>query len=212
MWPHDETLDDGSLTPEQSLALVEAQRARVAQETDVNTVLLYGAWGLAWFLGFGLWALSEGTDPVVALPSGLVGAVFGLLIVGAAVVTMVHSMRAGRGLRGRDQVRGAMYGWTWMLAFAALFVVMWALHQQDAPEPLLRLLWPVLSCLLVAVMQMMGGAIWTDAYQFGIGAWILLCTGAGAVLGLPGFYLLMSLAGGGGFLLMAAWLGLRRNR
>lgn len=208
----DETLDDGTLSPEQSMALIEAQRARVEQQTDVNVIVLYGIWGAAWFLGFGLWAVTDGDDPWLDLPRGVVGALFGAMIIGAMLVTTWHSIRVSRGLRGDEQVRGAMYGWTWMLSFAAMFAVMWALYSQDAPEPVLELLWPVLSCLLVGVMQMMGGAVWKDAYQFGIGVWILLCTGAGAFLGLPGFNIVMSLAGGGGFLLMAAWFVLRRRR
>jgi hypothetical protein len=210
-----ESLDDASLTPEQSLALIEAQRARVEAQTDVNPVVLYGVWGIAWLLGFGLWAVTDqgdGGSRLLDIPRGVVGTVFGLLIAGAMAATMWHSIRASRGLRGREQLRGAMYGWSWTLAFAALFVVMAGIDRAGAPQELTNLLWPLLSCLLAGVMQTMGGAVWNDVYLFGIGIWILVCTAVGGFLGLPGFNVLMALAGGGGFLVMAAWFGLRRRR
>ncbi len=211
----DEMLDDDSLTPEQSLALIEAQRSRVEAQTDVNPVVLYGVWGVAWLLGFGLWALTENDadgSRLLDIPRGVVGATFGVLIVSAMAVTMWHSIRASRGLRGEEQLRGAMYGWCWTLAFGALFVVMLGIDRAGAPQELTNLLWPLLSCLLVGVMQMMGGAVWKDVYLFGIGVWILVCTGIGGFLGLPGFNVVMALAGGGGFLVMAAWFTLRRRR
>jgi hypothetical protein len=212
----DETLDDDSLTPEQSLALIEAQRARVESQTDVDPVVLYGVWGVAWLLGFGLWAVTEnganGSGPWLDIPRGVVGVTFGLLIAGAMAATMWHSLRVSRGLRGEEQQRGAMYGWSWTIAFAALFVVMAGIHRAGAPQELTNLLWPLLSCLLVGVMQTMGGAVWKDFYLFGIGIWILVCTAIGGFLGLPGFNVVMALAGGGGFLVMAAWFTLRRRR
>ncbi len=211
----DETLDDGSLTAEQSLALIEAQRSRVQAETDVDPVLLYGVWGTAWLVGFGLWALTASRgdgDRVLDLPAGLVGASFAVLLVSAAAVTTWHSVRAGRGLRGEGQMRGAMYGGSWFLAFVGLFAVMAAVGRQGASDELMSLLSPLLACLLVGVMQMMGGAVWKDRALFAIGVWVLLCTAVGGLLGLPDFYLVMSLAGGGGFLLGAGWHLLRRKR
>ncbi len=211
----DETLDDGSLTAEQSLALIESQRARVEAETDVDPVLLYGVWGAAWLVGFGLWALTAlqaDGGRVLDLPDPLVGGVFAVLIVSAAAVTTWHGVRAGRGLRGEGQMRGAMYGWSWFLAFVGLFAVMSAIGRQGASDELMSLLSPLLACLLVGVMQMMGGAVWKDRALFAIGVWVLLCTAVAGLLGLPNFYVVMSLAGGGGFLLGAGWHLLRRRR
>ena len=76
----------------------------------------------------------------------------------------------------------------------------------------MALLWPALSGLITGLLYVGGGAAWDDPSQFGVGAWILVTTGAGCLLGLPGLYLVMGLAGGGGLLAAAAWFHLRRPR
>ena len=64
--------------------------------------------------------------------------------------------------------------------------------------------------LVVGLLYLAGGALWQDRVQYGLGLWILLASRAGALVGTPGIYLVMSLAGGGGFLLAAASHSLRR--
>ena len=72
------------------------------------------------------------------------------------------------------------------------------------------MLWTTLPPLLVGVLYMMGAAVWQDRAGFGLGAWILAITCLAALAGLPGVYLVMSLAGGGGFLAAAMWFQVRR--
>jgi hypothetical protein len=70
-------------------------------------------------------------------------------------------------------------------------------------------LWSAGSGLVVGILYLVGGALWQDRVQYGLGAWILAASAAGALAGSPAVYLVMSLAGGGGFLLAAAWFAVR---
>ena len=46
----------------------------------------------------------------------------------------------------------------------------------------------------------MGGALWGSWVMYGVGLWTLLGAAASVYAGVPGNYLVLSLAGGGGFL------------
>jgi hypothetical protein len=200
------------LSPSESLALVAAQQAHVRSRTDVHVELVYGAWGLAWLLGFAaLWSAGSSAAPV-RLPTPVAGTVLGVLMLGALAVTLVHTHRQVRGVRSDDDLRGALYGWTWFLAFSALTAVMVTLGRRGVDPALLDLLWPALSGLMVAVLYMMGAAVWRDPHMFALGAWFAVCVVAGVVAGTPGMFAVMSLAGGGGFLLAAVYFALRRRR
>lgn len=202
-------MDEDVLEPAERLALIEAQQRVVSRAVDVDPRLLYGVWGVAWFVGFALHALSWGADSVTGWHPAVAGSVLGLLLAGAAVVTAVHAARTGRGISGPSTWVGAVYGWSWFLAFLGLFAVNTAvLRTADDPD-LGALLWPSTSGLLVGVLYLMGAAVWRDRYQFGLGLWILVVTCTGALLGLPWLFWMLSLAGGGGFLLAAAWFAVR---
>nr|WP_297429553.1 hypothetical protein [uncultured Actinotalea sp.] len=190
--------------------LIAEQRARVEAATDVDARVLFGAWGMAWLVGFtALWlALRE--DPVVARQAGF--AVFGVALSAAAVVTAVHLARRSSGVRGGSAVQGAMYGWAWFLAFGGVFALGAGLDRTGAPFLLVAHAQTVVSALLVAALYMAGGAMWGDRTQFVLGAWIAVVTAAGAVVGPPHTLLVMALAGGGGMLVAALAHHLRRAR
>lgn len=194
-----------TLTPEQTLALIESQRAKVDAELEVDPSRLYAAWGGAWLVGFAGLYLSSGTDPLLDSARGVAFGLFFALLSAAAAFTAVHIIRATRGLRGVSATSGAMYGWSWMLSFASLPVILSSVERLGASPPAIDLLWTALPGLLVGVHYMMAGAMWQDRLGFALGAWILISTCLGALAGLPGAYLVMSLAGGGGFLLASLW-------
>ncbi len=209
----DDRPDDGTdLSPAESLALVQAQTARVRAGTDVRVELLYGAWGLAWLLGFAaLWAAGSPSSPV-RLPTPVAGVVLAVLMLAAVVVTVTHTTRQTRGVVSPDALRGALYGWSWFVSFAGLSAVLITLGRQGVDPDLLDVLWPACSCLLVAALYMMGSAVWRDPHMFALGAWFAVCVVAGVIVGTPGMFAVMSLAGGGGFLATATWFAVRHRR
>lgn len=192
------------------MALIEDQRAQVGRELDVNPVVLYTAWGLAWTLGFTAFALTAGE--VVAAPRWAAGIVFFALQITAMVITTVHVTQAARGIRGVSAEVGAMYGWSWALGFGALAFINTGLVRLGLTDEQTAVLWPASSLLIVGVLYLAGGALWRDRFQFGLGVWVLVTDAVSVFAGTPANYVVLAIAGGGGFLVAAAWFALRRSR
>lgn len=205
-----EDLDRPELSAAESLALIEQQRSRVDRDLDVNVALLYGAWGVAWTLGFAsFYLIGSGEVDAPWWAAGLLN--FGLL--GAAIaVTSVHSARVARGVRGVSAEIGTMYGLAWTLGFVAMAAVNVGLTRLGLTDEQVAALWPAASLLVVGLLYLAGGALWRDRFQYGLGIWILVTDAVSVFAGVPGNYLVLSIAGGGGFLAAAAWFGVRRRR
>lgn len=206
---HEDALDLAA-----SAALIADQRARVATALDPDGRLLFGAWGIAWLLGFGIQWASWPRDggPVLDVPDGVAPAVFGGALMTAMVITAVHLARRSVGVRGTSARQGAMYGWAWFLGFAGIMVLGLMTHRLGAEPDVVSLVMTVSSALLVGTLYMAGGAVWGDRTQWALGAWICVVTVVGALAGVPALHLVMALAGGGGMLAAAAVDGVRRAR
>ncbi|HEY2766530.1 MAG TPA: hypothetical protein VGJ13_21345 [Pseudonocardiaceae bacterium] len=204
------TEDSAELSAAESLAVIELQRAQVGKELTVNPALLYGTWGVAWTVGFTACALTSG----MGAPgwSWVGGAIFFALLVAAMVITGVHIARATRGVRGLSSEVGAMYGWSWALGFAALGFINTGLINLGLTDEQISVLWPSSALLVVGVLYLAGGALWRDRFQFRLGVWVLITDTASVFAGVPGNYVVLAIAGGGGLLVAAAWFALRRNR
>ncbi|WP_337062464.1 hypothetical protein [Kineococcus sp. G2] len=194
------------------LALIEDQQRLVRRAVGVDARLLYGVWGLTWLAGFGLAAATGGREPLLSVPDALPGAVLAVLLTGAGLTTLLHSVRVGRGLSGPGARTAVLYGWSWVLGFLALTAVNTAVVTTATGPAVADLLWPASSGLFVGVMYLFGGTLWREPAQFGLGAWLLLTTAGGALLGPPALLWVMSLGGGGAFLAVAARYALRRGR
>ena len=146
------------------------------------------------------------------MPAAPAAVLFGACITGAIAVTIVHITRRTSGLRGESSRVGALYGWAWFLALGTQTVILNAAYRHGLPDELNALLWPVLSGLVVGTLYLAGGALWQEDLQYRLGVWILVASAAGAIAGYPGVYLVMCLAGGGGFLAAAAYYAVRMRR
>ena len=200
--------------PADQLRLVAEQQARTHAALAPDERLLFGAWGVAWSVGFGaIWLASPGREggPLLPVPFWSVGLLLFVLLVAAGAVTAVHAIRVGRGITGVSSRTGAMYGWGWFLGFAMLPAIVLGAERLGAPQEVIGLLWPAVSGLIVGLLYIGGAAAWDDPMQFVIGAWIMVTTGIGCLLGLQALFLVMCLAGGGGFLAAAAWVAVRRG-
>lgn len=193
-----------------SLALVADQQRALRRLVEPDNRLLFAVWGLAWLLGYALlWWSSDRTG---ASPGGLAFAGFAALLVAAVVVTMVHTISRSRVVSGPSATAGAMYGWAWTISFVAVYLVMSGLERAGLAGEPLHLAWNALPCLIVGLLYLGGGAMWQARGLYVLGVWILLVAGAATVVGLPGTYLVMAGAGGGGFLVMAVVEHARNRR
>ena len=165
---------------------------------------ILGAWGVAWLAGFGAIYLASARGPGPVLPTWAAGVVLGVLFAVAVLVSVGEGVRRRRGVEGPSRTISAMYGWSWALALAALVAVNMGLIHEALPTDLRPLVWSGSSLLVVGLLYRAAGIVRRDRIQYGLGAWTLI-TGAGSVsAGAPANFAVLSLAGGGGFLVAAA--------
>ncbi|MCK0117285.1 hypothetical protein MWU57_09590 [Isoptericola sp. S6320L] len=186
--------------PAESLRLIEEsqQRARAATEPDGR--LLYLVWGVAWLAGYlVLWTSARSAD---GAPGGVAFAVFFALLAAAITITVVHSGVRSAGTRGPSARVGMMYGWSWALGFVAYPFVISGIARAGASDEVIGLVANALACAVVGLLYLAGGTFFCDNRLYVLGLWILLTGGVATIAGMPATYLVMALAGGGGFLVM----------
>jgi hypothetical protein len=197
-------VDVEGFSPEKSLAVIEAQHLEAIRSLRVDPVPILGMWGLAWLGGFGAFYLASPDGPGPYLATWAAGLVLGVLFAAAVAVSVQQGVWRSRGVEGPSRQVGAMYGWSWPLAFAGLYGVNLGLIHQGLPTGVAPLLWSGSSLLVVGLLYLAGGMIWTDRVQYGLGAWTLVVGAASVSAGVPGNFAVLSLAGGGGFLVACA--------
>ena len=130
------------------------------------------------------------------------------LLLAAGVFSGVVGHKATHGVAGESAERGAMYGWSWAVAFLG-FGVIASRFEAYLPEAQFGLLMGSLPVLITAILYMSGGAVWRDRHQFGFGVWLSVVNALGVLAG-PGWHsLAVAVLGGGGMLASAA---LQRSR
>lgn len=187
--------------PAALLALIAEQRATTRRRTEPSLAVIATAWGSAWLIGYlvlYLTARSASTPPPWAF--GVFAALLGLAI----AVTAVHIARRFAGVSGESATVGAMYGWTWLIAFLVAALVFGGAVRAGATPEVMAVLTNGVSCLVVGLIYLAGGMVWREWRMFALGGWIAVIAGVASLTGAPTLYLVMALAGGGGFLVAAA--------
>lgn len=196
--------DEGEpLSAAESLELIALQHERTRRELRVSPARLFGVWAFTWLVGWGLVYLSDDRSAAL-LPGWVAGIVVAVLMAGAIFYSAWHGSKPSRGIRGPSRRIGAMYGWSWGISFAAMCLIDIRITKL-LPEgsDLVPLLWTGTSLLLTGTLYLAGGMLWQDLRQYFLGGWIIVCGGASVLVGVPGNFLVLSLAGGGGFAVAA---------
>ena len=183
-----------------ALAIIAAQRLRAA-DVRPSSALIYGVWGAVWLVGYGAMWLTARDDDTPSVAAGVVAVAGGVL---ALVVTIVHITRRTRGIAGASARQGAMYGWAWAIGFLAQSMIVGGLARAGASNEVTALAANAIAALVVGLLYLTGGVLWRSSAMYVLGGWIALVGAGAALAGLPGSYLLMALAGGGGMLVAAA--------
>jgi hypothetical protein len=205
------TTGEEGLDPRAAAALLQATTEQTRRSLEVSRVPLYLSWGLAWLVGLGAMWLSVRDQHPYQGPSGGAGAVLGLLVAAAIAVTVVTVHRATHGLEGGSAVQGRMFGLAWPIGYGTLFALEGALAHAGASDTVLGLVGAAGPVLVTGLIYLVGAAVWADRPMFATGAWLALVAAVGGYTGPVGMLLLGAVAGGGGFLVTAAYL-LRRGR
>ncbi|MFJ9034232.1 ABC transporter permease [Streptomyces sp. NPDC102274] len=153
-------------------------------------------------LGHGAAALSQGDTPLLELPGWLPMTVLGAGLVVGTVQATVAATRAQRAATDPDDVlSGKLLGAAWVTAFAALFLTITGLtNSLDSPD-LQSMLWPTGSGLIVGLLYIAEGAQRRNLLHYSLGTWLALTSTAALLLGTPGLYWVLTIAGGGAYAL-----------
>lgn len=195
--------DDGPLSAAASAELIERERRSVGRRLGVNSAPIFAVWGVTFLVGWGACYLAAPGGPRVLAVAAAVPIVVVLYVV-AIAVPIVLGARAGRGVRGPSRLTGAMYGWAWTLGFLALAAINTGLIRQGLAPATISMLWTGTAQLVFGMMYLAGGMLWRDLVQYALGVWMLIVAAGGVFAGMPGDFLVLALAGGGGFLLFSA--------
>ncbi|MET9558925.1 ABC transporter permease [Streptomyces tauricus] len=171
---------------------------------DVDNRATYVSFGLAYLLGHGSAALSKGDSPLLDLPGWLPMALLGAGLAVGTVQATVAALRAQRTTTEPDDVlSGQLLGAAWVTAFAALFLAITGLAATlDMPD-VQSLLWPTGSGFVVGLLYIAEGAQRRNLLHYALGTWLALTSTAALLLGTPGFYWVLTVAGGGAYAIAA---------
>jgi hypothetical protein len=180
-----------------ALAAIDAAQERTTRSLRPSPLGMFVPWGVGYLVGFGgVWLAIRGV-----LPDGVVP----VLLVLAAVVPLVSAgitvTRSSRGLSGPSRRVGALYGWAWILGFAALFAMNSRFAALGVP-----------ALLVVGLLYLAGGALWNHVPQYVLGVWTLVTAVATVFVGYPANFAVLALAGGGGFLVLGVWMHVAARR
>ncbi|MEU7791163.1 MULTISPECIES: hypothetical protein [unclassified Amycolatopsis] len=205
-------MEDEPMSAEESLNLIAQQSRRNQREFGGGPARMLAAWAFAWIVGWGFTYLT--TRSWVAVPGWVAGAiVVPVLFLCAMAYTTYASIRTGRGIRGPSRTVGAMYGYGWALASIGLMVVDIRITQfQVLSADQVSLLWSGTWLLITGVMYLAGGMVWQDKLMYGLGAWVIVSAALSVLVGYPHNFLVLTVCGGGGFLLASIVYFVREKR
>jgi hypothetical protein len=196
---------ESELDPRTALDLIAATRTRTKRSLDINGALLYGAWGLAWLIGYGAIWLSVRGHPIYRAPAAWAFLVLGACMVAALVTTMMTVGRSMQGITGSSSRSGRLYGWAWAISFCCLFSLISGLAHAGASELVIGLFASAGPALVVALIYLVSGALWNDRTMFVLGVCLALAMAIAVFFGVVTLDLILAIAGGGAFLLAAMY-------
>jgi hypothetical protein len=122
----------------------------------------------------------------------------------AIVITGIASARINRGMRGENPAKGAMYGYSWMAGLLLMWIIGFRFSYR-LPEAEATLLWAGGFLMVVALLYMVGGAVWMSRPMFFLGVWAAAVNGAGLLLGVGWHALLTAVLLGAGLIVAGLW-------
>jgi hypothetical protein len=201
-------------SPAQAPDEAQSRRADLTARVKNGIQIMHVTWGLAWFLGNGLFFLRSGpgNKVLVDIPSWLpLTVLLGLLVVASGTTAILGVRVFGRGATDPTYVRQAKwYGTAWLLGFVGLLITVGkATHGLSSDEQ--GMIWIITTTGLAATLQLAGSAIWLDRGQLRLGLWLMLVNVVGVLAGQGWQALIVSVAGGGVMLYLGV-VGMLRGR
>lgn len=200
--------DEAALSPQEMLDLVSRSQTGVARRMARLIPWILITWGFVWLVGFVLLWAAVGPG---MLPVAVAAWAFGILMAIAIVASMVIGIRAGAGTRDNreESLAGMLFGFASTAGFIGVGVIGGALARVGMSSDVAMVFYPTMYGLMVGILYLAAGAVWRAPYPAYIGAWLALVSVVTAFVPAPAHYLVLGIAGGGGFLAagiaIAAW-------
>ncbi|GAA1338159.1 hypothetical protein [Arthrobacter roseus] len=196
--------------PRQALQVSSETEARTGRTLQPRVALQYAIWGTAWLIGYGvLHGSSHGWLPL-EYSTALI--IFGVALFLGVASSIGLSIAVSIGIRGDSAFQGAVYGWTWMLAFVVVFFAASRIAQMGADQQFNGMMVNALAVLVVGMMYMFGGALWRDIPMLVLGIWFLLVNVMALIAGPEQFITVYLTLGVGGFYAAALVTYLQQRR
>ncbi|GAA3036241.1 hypothetical protein [Microbacterium dextranolyticum] len=188
--------DERPIDPAEMLQVMQStRRATRGRMARVTSWLLF-VWAVAWFVGFGALWLGDGVGGVPLIPAPIAWTAFGALTIAAVVSSGVMAVwMSSGGIRGRSQLRGKLYGYSWMVSMFAVTFLLQALRLAGFTAELAQLIYPAFYIFTVGLMYLAGGAIWRSPAQFILGVIMLVVVVIATFAGAPWHYLIYATVG-----------------
>jgi len=212
---NDQVLADTAeaLGPADAMGIIRDGKARARTASTTMSRLMMAIWGMAWLIGYGcMWLGSRSSGGQTTVWAY---AVFFTLLVLAAVTSTAAGVRASRreGIVGPTATAGALYGWSWFVAFAGGMAIAGLLvARYGLTGAVIAVLFNSLAALIVGALYMAGAAVFREPAMFVIGGVFVALGVLGTVVGVPAGFLVMALAGGGLMLVGVVVETLRAHR
>lgn len=188
---------EAALAPSEMLALMRDQQRTTRNRLDRALYILLGTWAVAWFVGFlALWSAEDGgANPLLRIPTTTAFVVFGVVMVVGIIVSVVSGISMGRGMRGRSNTAGALYGVSWSISMMGAWFFAASLLRQVQDPALAPLLMPGIFALTIGVLYMAGAAMSRSGAQFALGVAVIVLAVVATALGAPMHYLVYGTVG-----------------
>jgi hypothetical protein len=198
-----ESTESEQLDPRSALDLIADTQAKAKRSLEINGAWLYGAWGMAWLVGYGVIWLSVRGDATYRTPPAWAFLVMGACTAAALAVSFITIGRAMHGVTGFSSTSAKLYGWSWAISYTCLFLIIAGLGNAGGSVPVVGLFASAGPAFVVSIMYLTSGALWHYWTMFVVGAWLALTIGVAALFGVMTFDPVMALAGSAGFFVAA---------
>ncbi|SER35859.1 hypothetical protein SAMN05216188_110236 [Lentzea xinjiangensis] len=189
--------------------VVAARATAGARTGEVDNRAAYLGFAFAYVFGHGAALLSKAD--LVTMPSWLPIALLATGILTGVTFAMTASLRAQRFASETRRRAEKLVGMAWVTGFTALALVITGLSTVFDNPDLQTVLWPAGSAIVVGLIYIAEGAIRGNVLHYNLGTWLALVAAGALFVSGPGFFGVLTVLGGGAYLL-AAFLERRRLR
>ncbi len=195
---------DEDMDLQQAADILQAARTRARRELTVNRPSLLFAWGLIYFVIYGvLWLSVRDQRPYHGPGQGAL-AIITLLATTGVLATAAVVGRAATGVGGRSTIQRRLYYPAMPIGIVGVFVLEAAIDHAGASRAVLSIYGASAPLLVVGVTYLVGAGIWLNWTVCGLGAWLVVTAAGSAFAGPELIWAVDALAVGAGFELAAA--------